>query len=187
MKLLIISLALVGAASAVLAFFEPLSLDDRVVRSDLIAKVFVRSVTRIITENPNEGAYSEGNYLGPVSIAAVEIQEVWKLPLTESLFGPDQGAKRALPRTIMVPCDYTCDESPSSLQAGQHYVVFLKALGANVYHPVDPASTHRIKDQLVSTFGIDAEPRAASGDEMVEVGEFRKSVVALVPPARQMK
>lgn len=165
--------------SLAFAFFVPKSLEDKVREADLIGRGRVLSITRILTEEMNGGSQAGDAYQGPLSIAAVRVLEVWKRPQpTSTSSGGSTEALQVIPRTIMVPCDYTFDESPSSLTLGREYVLFLKDLGANLFHPVDAASTHRIKDERVSSFGMDAEPAPTSGDDTLSVKEFKTAVLA---------
>lgn len=166
-----------------LGFFVPLSLDEKVLQADVIAKVTVRKVTRIMAEKPNEGVDQkiQGLYNGPLCIATVELEEVWKNTGRKTAYSPTEGRTLSLPKTIMVPCQYTFDESPSSLTEGKSYVVFLQAMGANLYHPLDPASTHRIKEGKVSDFGMNSDPTPDFGGRVIPVADFKKEVLALLP------
>jgi hypothetical protein len=120
-------------------------------------------------------------YNGPLCIAEVAIEEVWKHTGRKTAFSPTEGNATSLPKTIIVPCQHTYDESPSSLTQGKSYVVFLEAMGANLYHPLDPACTHLIKDDRVSDFGMNSDPDPKFGAKVFPVADFKKEVLALLP------
>ncbi|WP_156346279.1 hypothetical protein [Verrucomicrobium spinosum] len=83
-----------------LGFFVPLSLDEKVLQADVIAKVTVRKVTRLMPEKPNEGADQkiQGLYNGPLCIATVEIEEVWKNTGRKTAFSPTEAGPSRCPR-----------------------------------------------------------------------------------------
>lgn len=165
-----------------LAAFLSLSLEQKVTRADVIAKVTVRKITRVMPEKPNKAVDPkvEGTYFGPLCIAEVEIDDLWKNSGKKTAFWSDEGKAVSLPKTILVPCEYRFEESPSSLTEGKSYVVFLEAMGANLYHPLDPACTYRVKDDRVSDSGIDSEPDPTFGVRLIPVADFKKEVLALV-------
>lgn len=166
-----------------LGAFLPLSLKEKVTRADVIAKVTVRKVTRLMPDKPNVAVDPklEGSYFGPLCIAEVKIDELWKNSGKKTVFSSIEGKLVSLPKTILVPCEYQFQESPSSLTEGKSYVVFLEAMGANLYHPLDQASTHRIKEDRVSDFGMDADPTPDFGGRVIPVADFKKEVLALLP------
>lgn len=166
-----------------LAAFFPLSLEEKVSQADVIAKVTVHKITRVMPEKPNKAVdpKAKGTYFGPLCIAEVEIDELWKHSGKKATFSSIEGKLVSLPKTILVPCEYQFEESPSSLTEGKSYVVFLEAMGANIYHPLDQASTHRIKEDRVSDFGMNSDPTPDFGGRVIPVADFKKEVLALLP------
>lgn len=126
--------------------------------------------------------------MGPRSIAVVEIHEVWKVPARTAFWSEESSERAVVPQRIMVPCDYSFHESPSNLTVGREYLLFLKSMTANIYHPLDPASTHVIHDGRVADFGMNHPPSMKSQmpgkelfvDRSVLLEEFKASVTDIV-------
>jgi hypothetical protein len=155
MKTIIISFSLLFINSfTTYAGFGPLSLKEKCEKSDIIIHAKVISVTRImpkddpISHNPIQLTVSnKGHYYGASSIALVSVIKYIKNTVTKSM-GKD------IPKFIMIPCDYSFSESPSDLTKNREYIMFLSKMGSNLFHPLDPASTHVVFDKRVRMFGM---------------------------------
>ena len=160
MKTLSATIAFILFSSSASAFFIPLTLEAKTQKADLIARGKVVSISRLM---PDNGFGSDevvgfdgtnGSYMGPRSIAVIEVTDVWKLPPRTTFWSDDNTKPNVIPRRIMVPCDYSFHELPSELTEGHCYVLFLRTMTANMYHPLDPASTHVVHDGRVAEFGM---------------------------------
>jgi len=187
------------ASTAVGAFF-PLSLQEKTEKADLIARGKVVKISRLMPDNGLRSDErvgfdgTEGSYMGPRSIAVVEIKEVWKVPARTAFWSNERSERAVVPQRIMVPCDYSFEESPSDLTVGREYVLFLKSMTANIYHPLDPASTHVIHDGRVADFGMNHPPNMKSQmpgkelftDRSTLIEEFKTSVTGIVNAKRDV-
>jgi hypothetical protein len=194
MKIAFSFIAVVLLASTVSASFIPLTLDEKTTKADLIIIGKVVSVSKLLPDNGfgNDEVSgfdgTKGSYMGPRSIAVVEVIDAWKLPFHTSFSRDDRTKRNVVPRLIMVPCDYSFHESPSELTKGRNYVLFLRAMSANMYHPIDPASTHVIYDDRVADFGMNHPPNMKSKipgrqtfrDRSTPIEEFKSDVMVIV-------
>jgi hypothetical protein len=194
MKSSIFISAIAFLASTASAAFFPLSLQEKTDKADLIVRGKVVSISRLM---PDNGYGSDelvgfddtsGSYMGPRSIAVIEVKDAWKLPAHTLFWSDDRSKRKVIPRRIMVPCDYSFRESPSDLTEGREYVLFLRSMTANVYHPVDPSSTHVVHDGRVADFGMN-HPAAMKSpvpgkesfrDRSTPIEEFESSVTAIL-------
>ncbi|MDB2687291.1 hypothetical protein N9Y42_08770 [Mariniblastus sp.] len=141
------------ALAAASSFFIPLTMKEKSQSADLVVVGKVVSVTRLMPDEPMVG----DRYFGPSSVAVVQVSEAWKRRGKDGVtFG--ESLKNAIPQFIMVPCDYSFSESPSKLTENREYVMFLKELGRNYFHPLDPASMHVVSEGRVADFGMDHPP-----------------------------
>ena len=180
---------LISAATLVASsFFIPLTMKEKSQSADLVVVGKVVSVTRLMPDEPMEGE----TYFGPNSVAVVEVSEAWKRREKNGVrFGVS--LKNAIPKLIMVPCDYSFHESPSELTENRKYVMFLRELGRNYFHPLDPASMHVVSDGRVANFGMNHPPTAAFNfDKKSQTfAEFKRRALKLmaevpvqeIPPA----
>lgn len=167
------------------AAFFPLSLEEKSASADLVVVAEVVSVNRLATREALVADVKQGMYLGPTSIAVVKISAVWKDSGHLTRFIAGNSGAGVLTQTIFVPCGYTFDESPSDLTVGQRYVMFLDALGANMFHPLDPASTHVLHEGRVATFGVNHPPANDFKEQSVSVEEFNKQVMSAIAPKQK--
>ncbi|WP_170156791.1 hypothetical protein [Roseimicrobium gellanilyticum] len=145
-------------------------------KADLVVVAEVISVNRLASREMLVTEKERGLYLGPTSIAVVKISALWKDSGHLTRFITD-GSGDKLTQAIFVPCDYTFDESPSDLTVGRRYVLFLDALGANMFHPIDPASTHVLHEGRVATFGVNHSPGEDFTQQSLTLEEFKKQVM----------
>ena len=170
----IISFVTLAVASS---FFIPLTMKEKSQSADLVVVGKVISVTRLLPDKPMTGDV----YFGPSSVAVVEVAEAWKRREKEGVrFG--ESLENAIPKLIMVPCDYSFDESPSELTENRKYVMFLHELGRNFFHPLDPASMHVISNGRVADFGMDHPPTAEFkfGEKSKTFAEFKHRALKLM-------
>ena len=167
-------------------FFTPLTMKEKSEGADLIAIGTVVSVTRLMPENSSIAVETnDAHYMGPGSVAVVEVSETWKRPEKTPMFklellkaGPETHSVQSVtPKYIMVPCDYSFHESPSELTNGRNYVLFLRQTGNNIYHPLDPASTHVISEGRVAKFGMNHPPRDNFIDKSTAITKFKAGVI----------
>ena len=126
----------------VAAFVVPLELKEKCEKADLIVRAVVIDVVRL-TGDPSEGRITSEDYYGPHSVALVRVVEVLK---------SGEGRREGV---ILVPCGHDIDESPGELTKAKDYLLFLKSMGHNYFHPVDAYSTHRISAGRVALSGLD--------------------------------
>lgn len=181
MKTTLVPLILAFSAVSSSAFFVPMTLQEKADRADLIGEGSVVSITRLMPKPPLNGSEdSEGAYMGAGSIAVVRIARVWKIPERTKFLLYHDLDKRVMPQFIMVPCDYSFHESPSDLTTGRAYVMFLRDMGSNIYHPIDPASTHVVRENRVARFGMNHSPDDKTFiAESTPIEDFRAAVAAL--------
>ncbi len=180
-----ITTSVVGAAMTALCFaaFLPLEPKQRAAKSAMIVKGTVKKVQILFDAPLTKGVGQvDGYYLGPRSVAVVDIEEVWKMPEDESCFLSKDLKRRTLPMQVLVPCDYTYHESPSDLTEGTTYILFLAQMGSNFYHPIDPASTHVIHEGRVARFGMNHRPEKDFATKSVPLSEFRRQVLDHLKP-----
>jgi hypothetical protein len=174
-----------SAAVASAAFFRPMTLHEKAEKADLIIVGTVLSIREVMPTN-DFGYYvtdDETSYMGPTSIGVVEVSEVWKQKDGVTRFFRS-GVKNTAPRHIMVPCDYKFHEEPSDLTKDRKYVMFLRNLGANLYHPLDPASTHVVEGDQVAKFGMNHSHSLSPKIETDQIESFKKSVLAILSGSR---
>lgn len=194
MKILFPIVAFILFASSASAFFIPLTLKEKTRKADLIVKGKVVSISRLMPDNGFgfdelvgfDG--TSGSYMGPRSIAVIEVIDTWKLPARTAFWNDDRTKRNVIPRRIMVPCDYSFHESPSDLTEGRSYVLFLRSMSANIYHPLDPSSTHVVHDGRVADFGMNHPPnmryqmpgKELFRDRSTPLEEFKDSVMTIL-------
>ena len=165
-----------------LAFFafRPLTIDEKSLGSDLIVVGKVVSVNHLIPEDIDAGfKKTDPRYFGPRSVAVVEVIEAWKQPENTRSFTLDP-VKSFVPKYIMVPCNYSFAESPSDLTDRTTYVMFLKQLGNNIFHPLDPASTHVVSNGRVANFGMNHPVKPEFVNESIETDDFKEQVLKII-------
>jgi hypothetical protein len=91
-------------------------------------------------------------------------------------FAPEKRSELIVPRFILIPCGYSNYESPCELTSGESYVLFLEDRKGNYYHPLDPASTHIVRDNQVQEFGVNAWYKDGPGSKRIELAKFKHSV-----------
>lgn len=181
-KTLVVVAGLVTSALCYAAFV-PMQSKERASKSVLIIKGTVKKVEVLFDAKPTKGVGQiDGHYFGPSSVAVVDIEEIWKLPDNGTCFVPNQPKEHTLPMQVLVPCDYTYEESPADLTAGRTYVLFLEQMGSNFYHPTDKASTHVVHDGRVAKFGMNLQPGQDFSTESIPLAEFREQIRAHLVP-----
>jgi hypothetical protein len=174
------------ASVASAASFRPMTLREKAEKADLIVVGTVLSIRQVMPTN-EFGYYTtddETSYMGPTSIGVVEVSEVWKQKDGVTRFFRS-GVENTAPRHIMVPCDYKFHEEPSDLTKDRKYVMFLRNLGANLYHPLDPASTHVIEGDRVAQFGMNHPHNLSPQTKTEQIESFKKSVLAILGSSRK--
>lgn len=175
--LLLVSSFLAGTVSG---FVEPLPLKEKAATADAIVRGVVVNVIQLaVSTSDSRGAsvekITDKNFSGPNAVAIVRVTDQLK-----GDFKPDHGI-------IFVPCGYDFDESPAELTVAKEYMLFLKSMGHNYYHPTTAYSTHRVQMGRVSTSGIDTESYfepQASPEETLPLEEFMKQVKEALTPAK---
>jgi hypothetical protein len=164
-----------------------MTLREKAEKADLIVVGTVLSIREIMPTN-ELGYYvtdDKTSYTGPTSIGVVEVSEVWKQKDGVTRFF-HSGAEVTAPRHIMVPCEYKFYEAPSDLTKDRKYVMFLRNLGANLYLPLDPASTHVIEGDRVAKFGMNHSHSLSPKVETDQIESFKKSVLAILSDSREI-
>lgn len=201
MKMISFVTAVILLAPTVDAAFTPFTLAQKAERADLILRGKVVLITRL---TPDTGLFgsddlvgfdgTSGRYVGPRSVAVIVVLEVLKMPEGTAFRGNVLRKRTVLPRRIMVPCDYSSSESPSDLTVDRSYVLFLRDMSANMYHPLDPSSTHVVHDGRVADFGMNhpadrrspVPGRESFLDRSTLFVEFKKHVLELLKTAHEV-
>ena len=177
----LLSLFLVGLTGPLSAFVAPVSLGEKCSRADGIVRgvvVDIVPVTRPTEDSSGLGAEktTDREFTGPNAIAVVRVVEVLK------------GSPTVIRGTILVPCGYDFDESPSELTETKDYLLFLRSMGHGYFHPLDPFSTHRIQLGRISQSGIDSDADFEGNNEgkaPLPYGEFAAQVRELLNKAKE--
>jgi len=179
MKFLVSLIGLFLAGNCVNAAFLPLTLQEKSEKADLIVVGKAVSVTRLLP-NETDGSVEaqDADYYGPAGVAVIHVTEVWKRPKADMRSFTLEPFKSVVPKYIMVPCDYSFSESPSDISTDVTYVLFLRQIGDNFFHPLDPASTHVVSKGRVANFGMNHPPteRVEFAKNSTPVPKFKEMV-----------
>jgi len=175
---LVILLAL-ALPPALQAFYVALTLEEKVAKADVIFIGKVIRVTKVITPAESDGEDDGFTFWsGPTEMAVIKVETYVSRP-----HGDIDRRQLVEGDHILVPCGYTFDDSPSSLTDGRRYVVFLKELGAGIYHPLDPSCTYPIYDNRVLKSGENGRaPKDAAevAERTLPLDQFLKQIRALL-------
>ncbi|RYD48401.1 MAG: hypothetical protein EOP85_03625 [Verrucomicrobiaceae bacterium] len=171
----IISLMLSGfLAVPVAGFVAATPFPEKVAKADVIARGVVVKIIQLTTDitdsrGPSSEEVTDKGFSGPNAIALFRVTETLKGKLE-----PNQSV-------VFVPCGYSFDESPSELTDTKEYVLFLKDLTRNYYHPTTSYSIHRVQDGRVCISGFDWDENFKPENiekETEPVGKFIQKIKA---------
>ena len=159
-----------------LAITPSLSMEDKCQKSNLIIQ---GSVLRIIdlsyADDKSNDLKLNQDYAGPNSVALVRVQKVVK------------GDKKYMGTVIFVPCGYNFDASPSELSNSIKYVLFLKEMGHNYYHPTGSYCMHRILKDRIGLSGFDWEGEFSSKSKNAKTSLLNQFIQNLEKILRKQK
>lgn len=131
------------------ALVEAMTLKDKSSKSDVIVRGVVVDVVTVAKQVKDSNRGDEnilgGAWSGPSSVAIIRVVSLIK------------GDSKNMNTIIFVPCGYNFDESPSELTKSKDYILFLRSMGHNYYHPLGPFCMHRVKKGAVGMSGFDWE------------------------------
>ena len=178
------------------AFFTPLQLSEKTEQADLIVEATVVSIKPLIRKDAAAEIRGEKMFnMGARSIAMVRVTKIWKQRKAgTTTVAAKHNAKFNLSQLVLIPCDYSFHESPSDLTAGRSYVMFLREMRANRYHPLDPACTHVVHDNRVAKFGMNHSPemelpiagKEKFKDRSIPLADFKKLVLEQLNSKRKV-
>lgn len=153
------------------AFVAPIDLKAKCDKSDAIVRGVVVDIVTVAKDikdsRGSDQKILEGEWTGPSSVAIVRVVSVLK------------GDIKSMDTIIFVPCGYGFDESPCELTKSKDYILFLKSMGHNYYHPVNPFSMHRVQKDMVGMGGFDWEGDFDPKSKMVRRLHLKNSPSAL--------
>lgn len=170
-KLLITILAAAAMLTPCHSMVAPIEFEEKCNRSDAIIRGVVLNIVTVAqktkSSSGHEGSLLEGGFTGPSSVAVIRVVKVLK------------GDSEKVGPIIFVPCGYSFDESPCELTQSKDYILFLKSMGHNYFHPLGPFCMHRVQKEVVGMSGFDWEGDfnlKSKNREIASIEEFLKLI-----------
>lgn len=169
-------LVLWGVGPSLDAFVIPMTWEDKCIGSDAIIRGEVVELIQLPkgVESPKGSTpekVTDAGFSGPHSVAVVRVTDVVKTNIGD------------LQKIIFIPCGYDFDESPAELTKAKDYILFLRSMGENYFHPMDYCSTHRVQKENVGLSGLDTDAdfiEEVLEEESVKREEFVRRIIEVL-------
>lgn len=139
-------------AATSLSFVLPVPFEEKIQRADAVARIVVVEIAKLKFTDQEDWTFT--------GLAKCRVVTDYTGAFKNTDF-------------VYIPCDYTFDESPSPLEAGMDYIVFLDLLNhGRIAHPVSHDAAYEVSN------GMLADPVSDMNDTQVSLKDFEACLLA---------